>query len=175
LALEEPEEEKRPGKDGTPGISKLAFKKSGPYWHIYFDPAMGEDILKRMQGTELPGSGYMTELQQGGLRPLAVGAIGKLMEISLLQPLLQTVVTPMLISDVALEYTPEGAWTIKLMKALDPGQRFLITYNRVMGYQTGEIQRLYGMEYRFRRRMLLRVSQDQDGRYYLWLQGKLGF
>lgn len=92
----------------------------------------------------------------------------------LVQPFTAAVGKVFALSDVSFEYTLPGYYSMKLGKAIDRYEKFLVTYTRVFTGQ-GEVQRLWGFEYRFQRRMLLKLNMDEQGNYYFSIQVRYNF
>lgn len=73
------------------------------------------------------------------------------------------------LSELSFDYIPPATYAIKLAKALDPEDRFLLTLTRIIR-DNGLNENLYGVEWRFTRTLLVRVAFDQLSRARLWFQ-----
>ena len=74
-----------------------------------------------------------------------------------------------LLSEVSFDYIPPAQYVIKLAKALDPNDTFLLTLTRVIR-DNGISESLYGIEWRLTRTFLTRVALDQYSRARFWIQ-----
>ncbi|MCL5773531.1 MAG: translocation/assembly module TamB domain-containing protein [Firmicutes bacterium] len=100
--------------------------------------------------------------------------ISNILASYLVEPFTAAVGKAFALDDITFEYTLPGYYAFTLAKALDVFQKFLVTYTRVYTGQ-GEVRRLYGIEYRFQRRMLLKISMDERGNYYFSIQARYNF
>lgn len=73
------------------------------------------------------------------------------------------------LSELSFDYIPPATYAIKIAKALDPEDRFLLTLTRIIR-DNGLNENLYGVEWRFTRTLLVRVAFDQLSRMRLWFQ-----
>ena len=73
------------------------------------------------------------------------------------------------LSEVSFDYIPPAQYVIKLAKALDPNDTFLLTLTRVVR-DNGINESLYGIEWRLTRTFLTRVALDQFARARFWVQ-----
>jgi hypothetical protein len=74
-----------------------------------------------------------------------------------------------LLSEVSFDYIPPASYVIKLAKALDPNDNFLLTLTRVIR-DNGLNENLYGIEWRLTQTFLTRVALDQYNRMRFWVQ-----
>ncbi|MDQ7824798.1 MAG: translocation/assembly module TamB domain-containing protein [Candidatus Eremiobacteraeota bacterium] len=145
----------------------LTGKIDKPRVELTSEPPMVQEGIERMIATELQ-SNYLTG---GALQAnaMATRLAERILDLNLVQPFFHAIGRTFALSDVSLEYNYNGRWAMRLAKALDSRERLLATYERIEG-STGWLYTLFGLEYRFRRGMLLRVSQDQLGQSYIWVQ-----
>jgi autotransporter translocation and assembly factor TamB len=159
-------------------------KMENPRVELTSEPPMRQDELQRMITGGAPGApgapgvpGMSSSFVLSGelaANAMATRLAERVMDLNLIQPLFHAIGRTFGLSDVALEYTYDGFWSVRVAKALDARERLLVTYDRVL-LTNGVTQNLYGIEYRFQRGMLVRVSQDDQGRYYYWVQTKYRF
>lgn len=74
-----------------------------------------------------------------------------------------------LLSEVSFDYIPPASYVIKVAKALDPRDSFLLTLTRVIR-DNGQDENLYGIEWRFSRNLLTRFAIDQYNQLRFWIQ-----
>ncbi len=150
----------------------LEGKMDSPRLSLTSEPPIQQEAIEKM----LAGNVYSSFLPVGALNAEAMTTrlAERVLDLNVAQPLFHAIGRTFALSDVSLEYTYEGNWSVKLAKALDRRERVLVTYESLKG-QYGEQHRLYGLEYRFRKGMLLRVSQDETGKSYFWVQTRHSF
>lgn len=73
------------------------------------------------------------------------------------------------LSELSFDYIPPATYAVKLAKALDPNDRFLLTVTRIIR-DSGLNENLFGMEWRFTRTLLMRIAFDQFSQLRFWLQ-----
>ncbi len=78
------------------------------------------------------------------------------------------------LSEISFDYIPPASYVIKLAKALDPQDKFLLTLTRVFR-DNGLNENLFGIEWRFARNLLTRISFDQFQQARFWFQGNSRF
>ncbi|MGM9998069.1 MAG: translocation/assembly module TamB domain-containing protein [Candidatus Bruticola sp.] len=86
-------------------------------------------------------------------------------------PLTQEISRMLFLSDFSLDITSPHGYSFKIAKSIDDKDRFLFTLTRSFNSQTGQDDSVYGVEWRFRTNMLLRLGFDQDGEVRPWFQG----
>jgi autotransporter translocation and assembly factor TamB len=147
-------------------------KVDNPRIELTSEPPLRQDAIERM----VSGNPMATSLSAGAVQTdlMATRLAERLLDVNLVQPLFQAIGRTFSLSDVSLEYSYGKTYTMRIAKALDPKERLLLTYERIMG-NFGEIDRLWGLEYRYKRGMLIRISQNDQGNSYIWLQGRYGF
>jgi autotransporter translocation and assembly factor TamB len=150
----------------------LEGKMDNPKVNLTSEPPMQQDAIEKM----LAGSVYSSFVPAGALSADAMTTrlAERVLDLNIVQPLFHAIGKTFALSDVSLEYTYEGNWSVKLAKALDRREQMLVTYESLKG-QYGELHRLFGLEYRFKKGMLVRVSQDETGKSYFWLQTRHPF
>lgn len=74
-----------------------------------------------------------------------------------------------LLSEVSFDYIPPAQYVIKLAKALDPNDTFLLTLTRVFR-DNGINENLYGIEWRLSQTFLTRIALDQYNQLRFWVQ-----
>lgn len=150
----------------------LEGKIDNPRISLTSDPPLQQDTIEKMLASNI----YSSFVPVGALNAEAMTTrlAERVLDLNVVQPLFHAIGKTFALSDVSLEYTYEGNWSVKLAKALDRRERVLLTYESLKG-QYGELHRLYGLEYRFRKGMLLRVSQDEAGKSYFWVQTRHSF
>jgi autotransporter translocation and assembly factor TamB len=150
----------------------LTGKMDNPRIELTSEPPLRQDAIERM----VSGNPMVTSLSSGALQNdlMATRLAERLLDINLVQPLFLAIGRTFSLTDVSLEYAYGKTYTMRLAKALDPKERFLLTYERIMG-DFGEMDRLWGIEYRYKRGMLLRISQNAQGNSYFWIQTRYSF
>ncbi len=73
------------------------------------------------------------------------------------------------LSEFSFEYIPPANYVVKLAKALDPNDRFLVTVTQII-QENGLNENLFGVEWRFTSNLLVRTAFDQVGQARLWFQ-----
>ncbi len=101
-------------------------------------------------------------------------ALNSMLEFSVMRPILNQLGRTFGLTDVSVEFRNGGAMSVRLAKSLDAKDRFLLTYEYATTPQ-GQLENLWGIEYRFSRGMLVRVSQGSLGDTYLWIQARRRF
>lgn len=77
------------------------------------------------------------------------------------------------LSELFFQVGAAGTWTFRMAKALDPNERFFITYSQAKRIQ-GNTVGIWGLEYKYRPGMRIRVENEEDAFTYM-LQGYLIF
>ena len=73
------------------------------------------------------------------------------------------------LSEVSFDYIPPATYAIKVAKALDTNDNFLVTLTRIIR-ESGLNENLFGIEWRFARNLLVRGAFDQFARPRFWFQ-----
>lgn len=100
--------------------------------------------------------------------------VSSLVRFGITQPLFNNVGRSIGLTDVSLEFMRGGVLSLRVAKAIDKDERFLVTYESTVDSRGWPLS-LWGLEYRFARGMLVRISQDQYGQSYFWVQGHRSF
>ena len=123
----------------------------------------------------LPGAtgpeSVRTELTQMGNFVTGQGLV--LAAKFLAAPLTREIGRLLFLTDFTFEFLPPYSYAVKMAKALDDKDRFLLTLTRVMrgAASQGRDENLYGLEWRFQRHLLTRAAFDDYGQLRLWFQG----
>lgn len=174
------------GQDWSPSLDLEAQADIGKY-RIYLDflgkmdnprvELTSEPPMQREEIARVLSGAVMTNFVPSGA--LAADAMAtrlaeRVFDLNLVQPIFHAIGRSFGLSDVALEYNYNGAWAVRVAKAIDSHDRFMVTYDRVM-LTNGILQNLYGFEYRFQKGMLVRLAEDDNGTVYYWIQTKYRF
>lgn len=73
------------------------------------------------------------------------------------------------LSELTFDYIPPATYAVKVAKALDPNDTFLVTVTRIIRDE-GLSENLFGVEWRFTRSLLVRLAFDQLSRIRFWFQ-----
>jgi len=124
----------------------------------------------------VPGvSGPETGRTDAGLSGNFVTGQGLTMATQFLTaPLSREIGRLLFLTDFTFEFLPPYNFVLKVAKALDDKDRFLLTLTQVMrsgGGNQGRSESLYGLEWRFQRHLLTRFAFDDLGQMRLWFQG----
>lgn len=140
--------------------------------NLFSDPPLPQAELSRLVVLGgLPGQfSGMNDPSQGGSSIDLLSGTG----VSFLSGMLTNRVTEQigkifLLSEVSFDYIPPASYVIKLAKALDPDDNFLLTLTRVIR-DNGLNENLYGIEWRLTQTFLTRVALDQYNRLRFWVQ-----
>lgn len=101
-------------------------------------------------------------------------AFNSMLEFSVMRPILNKLGRTFGLTDVAVEFRQNGGMSVRLARALDRNERFLLTYENATNPQ-GQLESLWGMEYRFGRGMVIRLAKGSLGSTYVWLQARRRF
>jgi autotransporter translocation and assembly factor TamB len=154
-------------------FADLSGKLESPKVEFTSDPPIQNyEIEKVLTGTVNSGFFLGGTLQTEGA---AARLAERLVDLNLIQPLTHALGRTFGLTDVSLESSYLGSYSIKLAKALDQKERVLLTYEQVMMLSGQRYTRLYGIEYRLPRGMLLRLSNDDLGNSYFWIQARYSF
>ena len=74
------------------------------------------------------------------------------------------------LSEISFEYIPPADYVVKLAKALDRNDDFLLTLTRIIRSNGGYTENLFGVEWRFAQNLLVRTAFDELGQPRLWFQ-----
>jgi len=124
----------------------------------------------------VPGiSGPETGRTDAGLSGNFVTGQGLTMATQFLTaPLSREIGRLLFLTDFTFEFLPPYNFVLKVAKALDDKDRFLLTLTQVMrsgGGNQGRNESLYGLEWRFQRHLLTRFAFDDLGQMRFWFQG----
>lgn len=136
---------------------------------LYSNPPLPEAEL-----TRLLVLGGLPALTGGGAGGSDVGGFLTSQGVSFLTGYLTNRLTEQIgralfLSEITFEAIPPNQYSIKLAKALDPRDRFLLTLTRVI-QEDGRSLNIYGLEWRFQPDMLVRTAVDELGQPRFWYQ-----
>ncbi len=144
------------------------------------NPPLADNELQRLvgldslQGSSNPGSlSLLNPSQQGQF--LANQGVTFLSNL-LTGQLTQGIGRLLFLSEVSFDVLPPNEYIVRLAKALDDRDTFLLTFTQVfrtLGSTQNEQQ--YGLEWRFQPNLLSRISVDNYGQARFWFQGLLKF
>ena len=77
----------------------------------------------------------------------------------------------MFLSDLSIDMTSPTGYSFKIAKAIDDKDTFLLTLTRSFDSKTGLDESVYGIEWRFKPNMLVRLGCNQRGYICPWFQG----
>jgi hypothetical protein len=159
------------------GIYRIVARVDGTYpneltVNLFSDPPLPQSDLSRLAVLGgLPGqfSGF-NDPNQGGSSLGALSGTG----VSFLSGMLTNRVTEkigkmLLLSEVSFDFIPPASYVIKLAKALDSQDNFLLTLTRVLR-DNGLNENLYGIEWRLTQNFLTRIALDQFNQMRFWVQ-----
>ena len=101
-------------------------------------------------------------------------AFNSMLEFSVMRPILNQLGRTFGLTDVAVEFRQDGVTAIRLARALDRKERFLLTYESATNIH-GQLENLWGVEYRFGRGMVVRIANGSLGNTYVWVQARRKF
>ena len=142
-------------------------------------PLPREAIVELMVSSTFLGS--MVDPTSGTIRAsdnqtaggTAVNVLANYLQGVLLTPITRTFGQAFQLSELFFQVGAEGTWSFRVAKALDPDERFFITYSqsrRIQGNTVG----IWGLEYKYRPGMRIRVENEEDA-FTFMLQGYLIF
>ncbi len=140
--------------------------------NLYSDPPLPQAELSRMVvlgGLPSALTGVSDPNQSGSSAGVLSGQGMSLLSGILTNRLTEQIGRIFLLSEVSFDYIPPAQYVIKLAKALDPNDTFLLTLTRVIR-DNGISESLYGIEWRLTRTFLTRVALDQYSRARFWIQ-----
>ena len=117
-------------------------------------------------------SGYSTDLMNSGT--MSDIAFNSMLELSVMRPILNQLGRTFGLTDVSIEFRQNSGMAVRLARALDKNERFLLTYENSTNSQ-GLLESLWGVEYRFGRGMIIRVANGSLGNNYVWIQARRRF
>ncbi len=139
-------------------------------------PSMSRNDIMRLliSGTVLGG---ITESSPGdastgshvGIEGAAVSALSSF----ILSPLTRQFGRALALSDLSFQYSPVGSFSFRVSKAIDSKERFFITYSQYVPPQGSQYD-MWGIEYKYRPGMRVRVESVQDTFIYSLL-GRIEF
>ncbi|MBQ7568561.1 translocation/assembly module TamB domain-containing protein, partial [bacterium] len=93
----------------------------------------------------------------------------------LASPLTSSISKLLFLSDFSVDMNADNSYAIKIAKAIDPNERVLFTltssYDPKYNYQYN----LYGVEWRAKRNLMVRIAADEKGHILPWFQGRWEF
>ncbi len=156
--------------NGTFPDLRLSFVSNPPLPEAEVHKLLAVGGLGYLPGASGPES-VRTDLAQTGNFVTGQGLV--LAAQFLAAPLTREIGRMLFLTDFSFEFLPPFSYAMKMAKALDDQDRFLLTLTRVMrvGGNQGREENLYGLEWRFQRHLLTRVAFDDYGQLRLWFQG----
>lgn len=139
---------------------------------LFSDPPLPQSELSRLVVLGgLPGqfSGVNDPNQSGSSLSALSGSGVSFLSGMLTNRLTEQLGRVLLLSEVSFDYIPPASYVIKLAKALDPNDTFLLTLTRVIR-DNGINEQLYGIEWRLTQTFLTRVAMDQYNQMRFWIQ-----
>jgi hypothetical protein len=142
--------------------------------NLYSDPPLPQAELSRMAvlgglPSALTGNNS-SDLNQSSSSLGTLGTTGaSFLSGMLTNRLTEKIGNLLFLSDLSFDYIPPATYAIKLAKALDPNDKFLLTLTRIIR-DNGLNENLYGIEWRFTRQFLVRTAFDQLSRFRFWVQ-----
>lgn len=140
--------------------------------NLYSDPPLPQAELSRMVvlgGLPSSVTGVNDPNQSGSSSGILSGQGVSLLSGILTNRLTEQIGKIFFLSEVSFDYIPPAQYVIKLAKALDPHDTFLLTLTRVIR-DNGFNESLYGIEWRLTRTFLTRIALDQYARARFWIQ-----
>ena len=140
---------------------------------LYSDPPLPQSELSRIAvlgglPPAITGAPSDPNSSQSALGTLGATGASFLSGI-LTNRLTEQIANTFFLSELSFDYIPPATYAVKIAKALDPNDRFLLTVTRIIR-DNGQNENLYGIEWRFTRSFLLRTAFDQLARLRLWVQ-----
>ena len=93
----------------------------------------------------------------------------------LASPITNSISKLLFLSDFSVDINSDNSYSMKIAKAIDPDEKVLFTltssYNPRYNYQSN----LYGIEWRAKRNLMLRIAADEKGHILPWFQGRWEF
>jgi hypothetical protein len=173
--------------DATLGNYQLTARVDGRYpdlrVSLVSNPPLPDADIRRLAGLDPGGSSLVnnpfstTNLNQGGIGNNFIVNQG----VSYLSNVLTSQITGgigrlLFDSDIQFDILPSSEYVIRLAKALDEKDRFLLTFAQVIGTtRFNQSLSQYGLEWRFQPNLLTRVSLDNYGIARIWFQGTLRY
>ena len=140
---------------------------------LYSDPPLPQSELSRIAvlgGLPPAITGGPTDPNGSQSALGTLGATGaSFLSGMLTNRLTEQIANTFFLSELSFDYIPPATYAVKIAKALDPNDRFLLTVTRIIR-DNGQNENLYGIEWRFTRSFLLRTAFDQLARIRLWVQ-----
>jgi autotransporter translocation and assembly factor TamB len=139
---------------------------------LYSDPPLPQSELSRIAilGGLPPAVTSATDPNSSQSALGTLGATGaSFLSGMLTNRLTEQIANTFFLSELSFDYIPPATYAVKIAKALDPNDRFLLTVTRIIR-DSGQNENLYGIEWRFTRSFLLRTAFDQLARFRFWVQ-----
>lgn len=137
---------------------------------LYSIPSYSKsEILMLLMSNTFLGSvatnGDSTNTGTHTIEGMAVGALSQYVQGLILSPITRHFGRAFALSDLSFQYSPAGVWMLQASKALDARETFFLTYSQFKPPQ-GEAQDIWGLEYRYRQGMRLRVEDAANAFIY---------
>ncbi len=120
-----------------------------------------------------PSSGTFNSSDNQTADGTAVNILANYLQGVLLTPLTRSFGQAFQLSELFFQVGAAGTWSFRVAKALDPDERFFITYSQARRIQ-GNTVGIWGLEYKYRPGMRIRVENEEDA-FTFMLQGYLIF
>lgn len=101
-------------------------------------------------------------------------AMQSVLEFGVMRPILNQLVRTVGLSEISFDFNSTGNMTVKVAKAIDRKERFLLTYEYGNSFR-GILESMYGMEYRFARGYVFKISHGSTNTVYVWVQMRKKF
>lgn len=140
--------------------------------NLFSDPPLPQAELSRLVvlgGLPAQFSGVNDPNQSGSSLGVLAGGGVSFLSGMLTNRVTEQIGRIFLLSEVSFDYVPPASYVIKLAKALDPHDTFLLTLTRVIR-DNGLNENLYGIEWRLTQTFLTRIALDQYNRMRFWIQ-----
>lgn len=172
--------------ESTLGTYQLTIRIDGKYpdlkVSLFSNPPLAQNQVQRLAGGNI-GDPNSTTLVDSSFNPSLNDQSGGFSNqgVSLLSNLLTGAVTQNLarglaLSEVSFDILPTSGYQIRLAKALDEKDKFLLTFAQVIGStRFNQTLSQYGLEYRFQPNLLTRYSLDNYGTQRIWFQGLMRY
>lgn len=93
------------------------------------------------------------------------------LQMSLLNPLIQSIGQNIFMGDVGFEYGRSGMLSLRVAKAIDKDDKFYVTFARTYDLSGMEIN-TWGIEYKLQSRTTLLIENDNYGNYYYGVKAR---
>ena len=147
---------------------------------IYSIPPFDQkQILEMLVSSTFIGSVVNPDTETGGasgdsnLQSTGINILANYLQSVFLTPITRKFGRAFALSSISFSMGTQGSWNFVVSKALDPNDKFYLTYTQSKRIQ-GETVGIWGLEYAYRPDMRLRVENEEDAFRYL-LQGHMIF